>query len=58
MKSQQPNLEIGDTVEVPGGITGIVRYIGGIEGKNGEFAGVELSEADAARGKNDGDVDG
>lgn len=37
---------------------GTVRYIGSVKGKNGMFAGVELTEEWSARGKNDGDVDG
>lgn len=54
----QPDLELGDTVEVPGGNRGTVRYIGAVQGKNGVFAGVELSRDSAAFGKNNGDVDG
>lgn len=50
--------EVGDRVSVPGDMTGIVKYIGPVEGKRGIFAGVELSEEYAERGKNDGDVDG
>lgn len=56
--NQQQSLQIGDTVEVPGGMTGTVRYIGSVRGKQGDFAGVELNDEYAARGKNDGDVDG
>lgn len=51
-------VEVGDTVEVPGGMTGVVKYIGPVNGKTGNFAGVELSHEFAQRGKNDGDVDG
>ena len=54
----QDELELGDTVEVPGGNRGIVKFIGSIEGKNGLFAGVELGRESAAFGKNNGDVDG
>lgn len=54
----QSDLELGDTVEVPGGNRGIVKYIGAIQGKNGFFAGVELGRDSAAFGKNNGDVDG
>jgi len=50
--------EVGNTVEVPGGMIGVVKYIGSVKGKAGVFAGVELSKEYAARGKNDGDVDG
>ena len=52
------NLEVGDTVDVPGGMHGTIRFIGEVKGKKGIFAGVELSKEWAARGKNDGDVDG
>lgn len=41
-----------------GNFEGIVRYIGGIEGKEGTFAGVELNPGFAGKGKNDGSVDG
>jgi dynactin complex subunit len=51
-------LEVGDLVDVPGSMYGIVRFIGSVLGKKGMFAGVELGKEFAARGKNDGDVDG
>ena len=52
------DLDIGDTVDVPGGMHGTVKFIGEVKGKKGIFAGVELNKEWAARGKNDGDVDG
>lgn len=52
------SLDVGDVVTVPGGMTGTVRFVGSIHGKQGHFAGVELAREFAARGKNDGDVDG
>lgn len=52
------DLDIGDTVDVPGGMHGTVKFIGEVQGKKGIFAGVELNKEWAARGKNDGDVDG
>ncbi|KAF3002007.1 hypothetical protein E8E13_008205 [Curvularia kusanoi] len=52
------DIDIGDTVDVPGGMHGVVKFVGSIRGKKGVFAGVELSRAFAARGKNDGAVDG
>lgn len=52
------DLGVGDTVDVPGGMHGIVKFIGEVRGKKGVFAGVELSREWAARGKNDGDVEG
>lgn len=51
-------IDVGDTVDVPGGMHGVVRFIGSVRGKKGVFAGVELSREFASRGKNDGDVDG
>lgn len=52
------DLDVGDTVDVPGGMHGTIKFIGEVRGKKGIFAGVELSREWAARGKNDGDVDG
>ena len=52
------DLDVGDTVDVPGGMHGIVKFIGEVQGKKGIFAGVELNKEWAARGKNNGDVDG
>lgn len=52
------DLEVGDLVDVPGSMHGTVKFIGNVQGKKGTFAGVELSEEYAARGKNNGDVDG
>jgi hypothetical protein len=52
------DLDVGDMVDVPGNMHGTVRFIGNVQGKKGTFAGVELSEEFAVRGKNNGDVDG
>jgi hypothetical protein len=52
------NLEIGDTVNVPGEMYGTVRFLGSVRGKPGRFVGVELDREFAAKGKNDGDVEG
>ncbi|KAK5109815.1 hypothetical protein LTR62_006548 [Meristemomyces frigidus] len=51
-------LEVGDVVSVPGDMSGTVRFVGQVRGKTGRFVGVELDEEFAARGKNNGDVDG
>ncbi|KAB2577848.1 Cadherin-related family member 5 [Lasiodiplodia theobromae] len=51
-------LAVGDEVDVPGGMYGVVKFVGGVSGKKGTFVGVELAREYAARGKNDGDVDG
>lgn len=50
--------KVGDTVEVPGGMSGTVKFIGAVDGKNGTFAGVQLASMYAARGKNSGEVEG
>lgn len=52
------DLEVGDTVSVPGDMYGTVKFVGTVRGKSGRFVGVELSHEFAVRGKNDGDVDG
>lgn len=52
------DIDVGDTVDVPGGMHGTVKFVGAVRGKKGNFAGVELAREFAARGKNDGDVDG
>jgi dynactin complex subunit len=52
------DIGVGDLVDVPGGMNGVVKFVGSIRGKQGVFAGVELSREYAARGKNDGAVDG
>lgn len=52
------DVAVGDTVDVPGGMQGTVRFVGSVDGKKGTFAGVELLPDFAARGKNNGDVDG
>ena len=58
MASPDGSFEVGDTVDVPGGMWGVVKFIGNVRGKAGLFAGVELDRDFAERGKNDGDVDG
>lgn len=55
---REGDLEVGDAVDVPGGMHGTVRFVGNVKGKAGVFAGVELSREFAQRGKNDGTVDG
>lgn len=52
------DLAVGDAVSVPGDMYGTVKFVGTVRGKTGKFVGVELDERFAARGKNDGDVDG
>lgn len=51
--------DIGDNVRIESlGYEGILRYLGGIEGKSGLWAGVELSGGFAGKGKNNGTVTG
>ena len=52
------SLEVGDAVNVPGDMYGLVKFVGSVRGKNGTFVGVELDAVFAVRGKNSGDVDG
>jgi len=52
------DITIGDVVDVPGDMIGTVRFVGSVAGRKGTFAGVELHREFAARGKNNGDVDG
>lgn len=58
MGADGKDIDVGDTVDVPGGMIGVVKFVGSIRGKQGVFAGVELNREYAARGKNDGAVDG
>lgn len=53
-----PDVVVGDAVDVPGGMTGDVRFVGSVAGRKGVFAGIELHREFASRGKNNGDVDG
>jgi hypothetical protein len=52
------SIDVGDTVDVPGGMYGVVKYVGSVGDKPGVFAGVELSKPFADRGKNGGDFQG
>ncbi|EAW15149.1 CAP-Gly domain containing linker protein BIK1 [Aspergillus clavatus NRRL 1] len=52
------DVQVGDVVNVPGGMYGTVRYLGTVAGKPGKFAGIELAPEHARRGKNNGDVEG
>lgn len=52
------DIQVGDTVDVPGGMHGTAKFVGSIAGKSGTFLGVELAKQYAHKGKNDGDVDG
>ncbi len=49
---------IGDHVRVPNGLSGTLRFVGTIKGREGTFAGVELTGTSAPHGKNSGVVKG
>lgn len=51
-------LSIGDKVTLPDGQSAILRYIGPIQGKDGEFAGVELTGDFVSMGKHSGTYEG
>lgn len=53
------SFDIGDTVRIESlGFEGTLRYLGGIDGKPGQWAGVELGGGFVGKGKNDGSVNG
>ncbi len=53
------SFEVGDSVRIESlGFEGTLRYLGDIDGKIGQWAGVELSGGFAGKGKNDGSVSG
>ncbi|KAH0589374.1 hypothetical protein H2248_005132 [Termitomyces sp. 'cryptogamus'] len=50
---------VGDNVRIESlGFEGVLRYVGPIEGKQGTWAGVQLSGGFAGKGKNNGNVNG
>lgn len=58
MKKAKP-LEIGDEVIMNGtSLVGIIRHLGPVAFKPGEYAGLELLGSSAGKGKNDGSVQG
>ncbi|KKY18942.1 putative cap-gly domain-containing protein [Phaeomoniella chlamydospora] len=52
------DVKVGDSVDVPGGMYGTIKFIGPVAGKKGTFAGVDLHHSFWAKGKNNGSVDG
>ncbi|KAH9957889.1 hypothetical protein BC827DRAFT_1137068 [Russula dissimulans] len=51
------SFEVGDNVRIESlGFEGTLRYLGDIDGKTGQWAGVELSGGFAGKGKNNGSV--
>lgn len=53
------SFEVGDNVRIESlGFEGTLRYLGEIDGKTGQWAGVELCGGFAGKGKNDGSVSG
>lgn len=58
-KNVNRQFEVGDSVRIDTlALEGTLRYMGEIEGKNGLWAGVELSGQFAGKGKNNGSVNG
>ncbi|KAF5099890.1 hypothetical protein D0Z00_001482 [Geotrichum galactomycetum] len=53
-----PNLALGDQVQLPDGQQAILRYVGPIESKNGEYAGIELIDEWANQGLHSGEYRG
>lgn len=51
-------INVGEKVRLPEGQIGILRYVGSISGKSGEFAGVELVDEWASQGRHNGDFNG
>lgn len=61
VRDEKPSFDVGDEVvfEVTGEkMEGTVRFIGEVDGKAGQWGGVELSPEFEGRGKNDGSVKG
>ena len=53
------SFEVGDNVRIESlGFEGTLLYLGQIDGKTGQWAGVELSGGFAGKGKNNGSVNG
>ncbi|MCJ1482336.1 hypothetical protein MMC06_002500 [Schaereria dolodes] len=52
------DIEVGDTVNVPGGMEGTVKFLGEVRGRQGKYIGVELDKKWASRGKNNGEAEG
>ena len=58
-RREQRAFEIGDMVKLDGtGLTGVLRYMGPMHGREGHFAGLELTGSSYGHGKNDGTIDG
>ncbi|KAG6897401.1 hypothetical protein C0992_001907 [Termitomyces sp. T32_za158] len=58
-KAAPRSFEVGDNVRIESlGFEGTLRYVGPIEGKQGTWAGVQLSGGFAGKGKNNGTVSG
>lgn len=53
-----PRLYIGDAVTLPEGQHAIIRYIGPVNGKNGDFVGVELIDNFSHLGRHNGEFEG
>ncbi|WFD26407.1 hypothetical protein MNAN1_001387 [Malassezia nana] len=57
-RSERP-LEVGDAVTLAGtDLTGVLRYLGPVHGRDGLYAGLELTGLSYGQGKNDGTIQG
>lgn len=56
--SKLPPINVGDKVRLPEGQLGILRYVGPIIGKSGDFAGVELLGEWSSQGRHNGEFNG
>ena len=53
-RSTSTVLQVGDHVVLPEGQHGVLKYIGKIQGKQGEYAGVELVDGYESHGRHSG----
>lgn len=58
VRSERP-FEVGDAVTLAGtDLTGVLRYLGPVHGRDGLYAGLELTGLSYGQGKNDGTIQG
>lgn len=57
-QSNRIDLRVGSTVNLPGGAKGLIQYIGSVDGKPGDYAGVEMLAGYEDHGKHNGEFGG
>lgn len=57
-QSNRIDLRVGSTVNLPGGAKGLIQFIGSVDGKPGDYAGVEMLAGYEAHGKHNGEFGG